>query len=83
MGAKYLNDNLVVSYSPFLNAKKINNKWYMRLRKSRVYRDWSKSIAGWAGAERGVGHEVLSLVQGLGRAIFSYPYGVGHPILLP
>ena len=27
---------------------------------------------GWAGAEMG-GHEVLSLVQGVGRAIFSYP----------
>ena len=27
-------------------------------------------------------HEVLSLVQGVRRAIFSYPEGVGHPILL-
>ena len=46
-----------------------------------ILRDWSKSIGGgWAGAERGVGHEVLSLVQGVGRAIFSYPQGVGHPI---
>ena len=30
----------------------------------------------------GVGHEVLSLVEGVGCAIFSYPQGVGHPILL-
>ena len=29
-----------------------------------------------------MGHEVLSLVQGVGRAILSYPEGVGHPILL-
>ena len=39
----------------------------------RAIRDWSKSI-GWVGQSRkGVGHEVLSLVQGVGRAIFSYP----------
>ena len=55
MGAKYLSDNLVVSYSPFLNAKKINNKWFMRLRKSRVYRDWSKSIAGVGRSREGGG----------------------------
>ena len=39
-------------------------------------RDWSKSIGGGGGVGRsreGVGHEVLSLVQGVGRAIFSYP----------
>ena len=29
-----------------------------------------------------VGHEVLSLMQGVGRVIFSYPLGVGYPILL-
>ena len=29
-----------------------------------------------------MGHEVLSPVKGLGRAILSYPSGVGHPILL-
>ena len=33
-------------------------------------------------SREGVGHEVLSLVQGVGCAIFSYPWGVGHPILL-
>ena len=40
-----------------------------------VLRDWSKSIGGGGvGRSReGVGHEVLSLVQGVGRAIFSYP----------
>ena len=33
-----------------------------------------KYRGGWAGAERGsLGHEVLSLAQGVGRAIFSYP----------
>ena len=38
-------------------------------------RDWSKSIGGGGvGRSReGVGPEVLSLVQGVGRAIFSYP----------
>ena len=39
-----------------------------------LIRDWSKSIAGGVGRRRdGVGHEVLSLVQGVGSAIFSYP----------
>ena len=34
-GAKFLSDNLVVSYSPFFsNANKINNKWYVTVRKS-------------------------------------------------
>ena len=33
-------------------------------------------------SREGVGHEVLSLVQGVGRAIFSYLLGLGHPILL-
>ena len=42
------------------------------LRKPNSIRDWSKSMGGGDGPEqRGVGHEVLSLVQ-----------GVGHPILL-
>ena len=37
-------------------------------------RDWSKSIGGGVGRSReGVGHEVLSLVQGMGRAICGYP----------
>ena len=36
-----------------------------------VVRDWSKSIGGGGGG----GAE-----QGVGRAIFSYPQGVGHPI---
>ena len=38
--------------------------------------DWSKSIGGGGGVGRskeGVGHEVLSLVQGVVHAIFSYP----------
>ena len=40
-----------------------------------VLRDWSKSIGGGGvGRSReGVGHDVLSLVQGVGRTIFSYP----------
>ena len=39
-----------------------------------VVRDWSKSIGGGVGRSReGVGHEVLGLVQGVGRTIFSYP----------
>ena len=40
-----------------------------------VLRDWSKSIGGGGvGRSReGVGHEVLNLVQGVGRAIFRYP----------
>ena len=28
-----------------------------------------------------VGHDILSLVQGVGRETFSYPQGVGYPIL--
>ena len=39
-------------------------------------RDWSKSIGGGGGVGRsreGVGHDVLSLVPGVGRANFSYP----------
>ena len=33
-----------------------------------------QKVWGWAGAERGGGgHEVLSLVEGVGHAIFSYP----------
>ena len=38
-------------------------------------RDWSKSMGGGGvGRSReGVGHEVLSLVHGVGRVIFSYP----------
>ena len=39
-------------------------------RRDTTFRDWSKSIGGWAGAERG-GQEVLSFVQGVGHAIFS------------
>ena len=39
-----------------------------------VVRDRPKSKGGGMGRSReGVGHEVLSLVQGVGRAIFSYP----------
>ena len=41
-----------------------------------VVRDRPKSMGGAGGMGRsreGVGHEVLSLVQGVGRAIFSYP----------
>ena len=33
-------------------------------------------------SREGLGHEVLNLMQGVGRTIFSYPLGVGHPILL-
>ena len=41
-----------------------------------VVRDRPKSMGGGGGMGRsreGVGHEVLSLVQGVGHAIFSYP----------
>ena len=38
-----------------------------------MVRDWSKSIGGVGWSREGVGHEALSLVQGVGRAIFSYP----------
>ena len=34
-------------------------------------KDWSKSMGG--RSREGVGHEVLSFVQGVGRAVFSYP----------
>ena len=46
-----------------------------QLKCSNNFRDWSKSMGGGGvGRSReGVGHEVLSLVQGVGRAIFSYP----------
>ena len=37
---------------------------------------------GGGGSRERVSHEVLSLKQGVGRAIFSYAKGVGHPILL-
>ena len=37
-----------------------------------MLRDWSKSMGGGA-EQRGVGHEFLSLVKGVGRAILSYP----------
>ena len=39
----------------------------------KLLRDWSKSIGGVGRSREGVGHEVLSLVQGVGQAIFSYP----------
>ena len=40
-----------------------------------VVRDRPKSMGGggMGRSREGVGHEVLSLVQGVGRAIFSYP----------
>ena len=47
-----------------------------------LIRDWSKSIGVVGRSRERVGHEVLSLVQGVGRAIFSYPLGVGQPTLL-
>ena len=42
----------------------------------------SKSMGRGGGSRERVSHEVLSLKQGVGRAIFSYAKGVGHPILL-
>ena len=39
-----------------------------------------KKYRGVGRSREGEGHEVLSLVLGVGRAIFSYPQGVGHPI---
>ena len=41
-----------------------------------MYLGTGKEVGGGGGVGRskeGVGHEVLSLVQGVGRAIFSYP----------
>ena len=35
--------------------------------------DWSKSFGGVGRSREGVGHEVLCLAQGVGRAIFSNP----------
>ena len=44
------------------------------LKAAMLLRDWSKSTGEGVGRSReGVGHEVLSLVQGVGRAICSYP----------
>ena len=51
------------------------------MRPSQHLHTWIKGLVkkykgggGWVGRSReGVGHEVLSLVQGVGRAIFSYP----------
>ena len=42
---------------------------------SITFRDWSKSMGGGGvgRSRKGVGHEVWSLVQGVGHAIFSYP----------
>ena len=52
-------------------------------RRSTTLRDWSTSMGGVGRSrEGGGGHEVLSLVQGVGPAIFSCPWGVGHPIVL-
>ena len=52
--------------------------WYLKANftaiKRSTLRDWSKSIGGVVGRSRqGVGHEVLSLVQGVGRTICGYP----------
>ena len=44
-----------------------NNNTYIALIRMR------SSIEGVSRSREGVGHEVLSLVQGMGRAIFSYP----------
>ena len=49
----------------------------------QIHKGLVKKYRGGGGVGRsreGVGHEVLSLVQEVGRAIFSYPQGVGHPI---
>ena len=52
---------------------KVSNAKFLEEDKSEN-RDWSKSIGEGVGRSReGVGHEVLSLVQGVGRTIFSYP----------
>ena len=53
----------------------VNSKCSLRNRR-RFFRDWSKSVVGGREVGRsreGVGHQVLSLVQGVGRAIFRYP----------
>ena len=47
-----------------------------------LIRDWSKSIGVVGRSRERVGHEVLSLVQGVGRAIFSYPLGGGSPYFI-
>ena len=38
-----------------------------------VFKGLVKKYRGVGRSREGVGHEVLSLVQGVGRAIFSYP----------
>ena len=47
-----------------------------------VFRDWSKSMGGGGLSREGVGHEVLSLVQGVGRTIFQLPLGGGSPYFI-
>ena len=46
--AKFFSDNLVVSYSPFSNANKINNKWYVNAKIACIYFEffcrWKKRI---------------------------------------
>ena len=37
VGANFLSDNLVVSYSPFSNANKINKKWYVNAKIACIY----------------------------------------------
>ena len=60
------------------NCHKINGRFLsVGLMKCYFYpydplRDWSKSMGGVGRSRKGVVHEVLSLVQGVGRAIFSY-----------
>ena len=33
-------------------------------------------------SREGVGHQFLNPLQGVGRASFSYPYEVGHPVFI-
>ena len=53
--------------------KVASNKLKIGSTKSRIIKGLVKKYGEVGRIREGVGHEVLSLVQGVGRAIFSYP----------
>ena len=65
-------DSLYVTQKVFFQKVSLSSMNHL---KTHTLRDWSKSMGGGGvGRSReGVGHQVLSLVQGVGRAIFSFP----------
>ena len=64
-----------ICYKPARQQNKCPISTLLNEGNTYLFRDWSKSI-GWGGPEkRGSGSSVFeSLVRGLGRAIFSYPW---------